>query len=236
MVPVRRLDEDVEIAAVGRRPPHTLVRLGRVRRRSPGVDVRLDRALGPCLAGGAEPKSVGQDRGLQVGQVALVELRPVAGVPERRRVGLVSMSRPPRQSEGVSRDRCDGPLEVGGDRAVPADHLVHQRGVVRVDLIREVGAGDLARRAVAPPHPVRQVGPAPRHQPLPREPQPAPPGVALGGVPLPPVPGQLTEGRVAVHQVGARRSDPLSQPLHQLYVRGRHPFGGTHAVPLWQDR
>lgn len=77
---------------------------------------------------------------------------------------------------------------------------------VGMDLIRQIGAGDVLHRPVAPPHLARKIGPAPRHQIPAREPQPTRPARAVAGVPLAPDPGQLpydasaliSSGRVAV--------------------------------------
>ncbi len=103
-----------------------------------------------------------------------------------------------------------------------------------MDLIRQIGAGDVLHRPVASPHLVRKIGPAPRHQIPAREPQPTRPACAVAGVPLAPVPGQLAERRVAVHQVRARGGDTLCQTLHELHVRGGHKLEVRHGAPLCQ--
>lgn len=71
---VRRLHQNVQVAAVRCRPSNALVGLFRVRRGSPGVRMCLDRGLRPGLIGGAEPKSMRQLRLFHVGEVPLVKL------------------------------------------------------------------------------------------------------------------------------------------------------------------
>jgi hypothetical protein len=113
-------------------------------------------------------------------------------------------------------------LEVCRRGVVPGDHLVNEPGVVGMNLIRQIGAGDVLRRSVAPPDLVRKLNPAPRHQIPAGEPQPTPPARAVAGVTLAPIPGQLAERRVTVHQVRTRGSDTLRQTLHELQVSGGH--------------
>ena len=221
-------------AAIGRRLPDALVALGRVRRGSPGVQMGLDHGLRPGLVGGAEPESVWQYRLFHVGEVPLVELGPGPGVAERGRVGLIAVRRPSLQGDLIGGARPHRTLDVRRYTVVPVDHLVNQPGVVGMDLIRQIGAGDVLHRPVAPPHLVRKIGPAPRHQIPAREPQPTRPACAVAGVPLPPDPGQLAERRVAVHQVRAGGGDTLRQTLHELHVRGGHKLDVRHSAPLCQ--
>ena len=101
-----------------------------------------------------------------------------------------------------------------------------------VDLVPQIGPGNVGHRPVAPPHLVREIGPAPRHQRVAGEPQPARPGAAVASVPFAPDPGQLPERRVAVHQVRAHRGDALRQALHEQYLRRAHQFAVTHDGPL----
>jgi hypothetical protein len=118
----------------------------------------------PGLVGGAEPESVWEYRLVHVAEVPLVELGPGPGVAERGRVGLIAVRRPSLQGDRIGGARRHRTLEVRRRPVVPVDHLVHQPGVAGMDLIGQIGAGDVLHRPVAPPHLVRQIGPAPRHQ------------------------------------------------------------------------
>jgi hypothetical protein len=195
--------------------------------------VGLDRGPRPGLVGGAEPESGWQYRLLHVGKVPLVELGPGPGVAERGRVGLIAVRRPSLQAELIGGARQYRALGAGRRGVVPVDHLVSQPGVTGMDLIRQVGAGDVRHRPVAPPHLARKVSPPPRHQVPAREPQPAPPAGAVAGVPLAPDPGQLAERRVAVHQVRADGSDTLRQTLHERHVPGGHKIEVRHGAGSW---
>jgi hypothetical protein len=118
--------------------------------------------------------------------------------------------------------------------AVPVDHLVDQLRVVGMDLIRQIGAGEVLHRPVVPPHPVWEMGPAPGHQMPAREPQTTSPTRAVTDLPLAPVPGEFAERRVAVHQIRKGGGDTLRQTLHELHLRGGHKLGARHGEPQCQ--
>src|ERR1700722_233793 len=104
-----------------------------------------------------------------------------------------------------------------------------------MNLIRQISAGDIRHRPVAPPHLTRKKRPAPRHQLRAREPQPSPPALAVASVPLTPVPRQLAERPVGTYQVRADCGYTLRQTLHELHFGSRHWLEIRHEMPLCQD-
>ena len=74
--------------------------------------------------------------------------------------GLVAVRRPSPQGEPIGGRRRDRTVDACRRTVVPADHLVDQPGVVGMDLIHQIGAGDVLHRPVAPPHLMRKIGPA----------------------------------------------------------------------------
>ncbi len=198
--------------------------------------MRLDRGLRPGLVRGAESEPLRQHRLLHVVQIPHIELSPRAGVTERVRIGLIAVRGPSLQGELVSGLRDHRALKSDRGAVVPVDHLVDQLAVVGMNLICQIGAGDVLHRAVVAPYPVRQRDPAPADQIVAGEPQPPPPARADGGVALTPDPGQLAIRRVAVDQVEPRGRDPLRQALHEPHVRSGHKIGIAHGAPLCQGR
>jgi hypothetical protein len=136
--------------------------------------------------------------------------------------------RPSLQGEVIGSLRHHRALDTNGHAVVPADHVVHQSGAIRMDLICQIGAGYIVHRPIAAPQLVRQLGPAPRDQIVSGEPQPAQPALAVGRVPFAPDPGQFPERCVGVHQVGADGRDPLRQALHELHIRSGHEINVIH--------
>jgi hypothetical protein len=77
---------NVQVAAMGRRPPDVLVRLGVVRRADPGVHVGPDRRLGAGLFGGPEAESGGQHRLLHALQAGRDVVVPCDDLVDQREV------------------------------------------------------------------------------------------------------------------------------------------------------
>jgi hypothetical protein len=196
--------------------------------------VGLDGGLRPGLVGGAEPEPVRQHRLFQVTEIPLIELCPGTGVAQCGRIGLIPVRRPSLHGELIGGLRRHRALDASRHTVVPADHLVDQLAVAGMDLISQVGAGDVGHRPVAPPHLVGQIGPAPGDQIVTGAPQPAQPALAVGRVPFAPDPGQLSERGVAVHQVGTDGRNPLRQALHELHIRSGHETGIIHDASLCQ--
>ena len=60
------------------------------------------------------------------------------------------------------------------------------------------------------------------------------PALAVGCVLFAPDPSQLSERRLAVHQVGTDGRNPLRQALPELHVRSGHETEVIHGAPLCQ--